>query len=170
MGRCMGPGTSPLAGRVAVVTGASSGIGAATARALAAAGVRVVLGARRADRLAAIQAEIERAGGTAAIVTTDLRDATQVARLVDTAVERFGQLDALVNNAAVGALGLVEHQTVPDWRLVLDTNVLAVIVASQAALRHMLPRGRGDILNVSSATVQAGWPYFAAYAASKAAV
>ena len=159
-----------LAGRVAVVTGASSGIGAATARALAAAGARVVLGARRGDRLAAIGDEIKRAGGVAVPVVTDVRDPAQVERLVSAASEHFGQLDVLVNNAAVGALGLVEQQSVSDWRLVLDTNVLAVIVASHAALGHMLPRGRGDILNVSSATVQSGWPYFAAYAASKAAV
>jgi NADP-dependent 3-hydroxy acid dehydrogenase YdfG len=162
--------TRPLEGRVAVVTGASAGIGAATAKALAAAGARVVMGARRTERLAALEGEITAAGGTAASVPTDLRDPAQVARLVDAAAERFGQLDVLINNGAVGALGLVEDQTTDDWRTVLDTNVLAVIVASQAALRHMLPRGRGDILNVSSATVQSGWPYFAAYAASKAAV
>ncbi len=160
----------PLDGRVAVVTGASAGIGAATAKALAAAGACVVVGARRAERLASVQEEIGRNGGTAVSVPTDLRDPPQVVRLVDTAIERFGQLDVLVNNGAVGALGLVEDQTADEWRMVLDTNVLAVIVASQAALRHMLPRGCGDILNVSSATVQSGWPYFAAYAASKAAV
>jgi len=160
----------PLDGRVVVVTGASAGIGAATAKALAAAGARVVMGARRAERLAAVEAEIAKAGGSAVSVPTDLREPAQVTRLIDTAAERFGCLDALVNNGAVGALGLVEDQTTDDWRTVLDTNVLAVIVASQAALRHMLPQGRGDILNVSSATVQSGWPYFAAYAASKAAV
>lgn len=159
-----------LENRVAVVTGASSGIGAATARALAAAGARVVLGARRADRLQGVARAIAAAGGLAEVVVTDLREPAQVERLVDTAVERFGQLDVLVNNAAVGALGLVEHQTVADWRMILDTNVLAVMVASQAAIRHMLPRGSGDILTVSSATVDSGWPYFAAYAASKAAV
>jgi NADP-dependent 3-hydroxy acid dehydrogenase YdfG len=169
MGRAMGT-EGRLAGRVAVVTGASSGIGAATAKALAAAGARVVVGARRAERLASVVREIEAAGGAALAVVTDLRDPAQVTRLVDSAVERFGQLDILVNNAAVGVLGLVENQTVQDWRAILDTNVLAVIVASQAALRHMLPRGSGDILTVSSATTNSGWPYFAAYAASKAAV
>jgi len=162
--------TRPLDGRVGVVTGASAGIGAATARALAAAGARVVIGARRAERLATVEREIRAGGGTVVSVPTDLRVPAQVARLVDTAARRFGQLDVLVNNAAIGALGLVEDQTAEEWRQVLDTNVLAVIVGSQAALRHMLPRGRGDILNVSSATVQSGWPYFAAYAASKAAV
>lgn len=159
-----------LAGRVAVVTGASSGIGAAVARELASAGVRVILGARRADRLAGVVGEIRGAGGTADAVPTDVRDEAQVERLVAAAVERHGQLDVLVNNAAVGTLATVAEGRTEEWRATLDTNVIGPLVACRAALRHMLPRGRGDIVNMSSATAFEGWPYFAAYSASKAAI
>ena len=93
-----------LNGRVGVITGASTGIGAAVARALAAAGMRVVLGARRRERLAAVCDDIRAAGGTAEILVTDMRDEAQVEALISGAVERFGQIDALVNNAAVGTL------------------------------------------------------------------
>jgi len=160
----------PLAGRVGVVTGASSGIGAATARALAAAGMAVVLGARRADRLAAVCTEIRDAGGIADACPTDLRDETQVTALIDTAVARHGRLDALVNNAGTGVVRLVEDGRVDEWRTILETNVLGTLVACRAALRHMLPRGAGDILNLTSVSASEAWPYMAAYAGSKAAV
>jgi NADP-dependent 3-hydroxy acid dehydrogenase YdfG len=159
-----------LAGRVAVVTGASSGIGAAVARELAAAGATVVLGARRADRLAAVASAIRDAGGAADAVPTDLRDEAQVDRLVDGAADRHGRLDALVNNAAIGQVRTVADGRTDEWRAVLETNVLGPLVACRAALRHMLPRGAGDIVNMTSASAHEAWPYLAAYAASKAAV
>jgi NADP-dependent 3-hydroxy acid dehydrogenase YdfG len=159
-----------LADRVAIVTGASSGIGAATARALAAEGAAVVLGARRADRLAEVVDAIRAAGGRAEAVPTDMRDEAQVEALVAAAVERFGRLDALVNNAAMGTVREVAEGRTEEWRAILETNVLGVLIACRAALRHMLPQGRGDILNVSSASAHEAWPYFAPYAASKAAV
>jgi len=160
----------PLTGRVGVVTGASAGIGAATARALASAGMAVVLGARRAERLAAVCAEIEAAGGRALAMPTDVRDEAQVDALVDAAAARFGRLDALVNNAAVGVLGTVAEADTAQWRATLDTNVLGVVFATRAALRHMLPRGAGDVVTMTSASMHGGWPYLGAYAASKAAV
>jgi len=159
-----------LAGRVALVTGASAGIGAATAQALAAAGMAVMLGARRAERLASVCDQIRAAGGEADWRTTDLRDPLEVDALVDAAARRWGRLDALVNNAAVGAVGPVAEGDLEDWRAILETNVLATMVACRAALRHMLPRGQGDILNVGSASAHEPWPHLAAYAASKAAV
>src|SRR2546425_569354 len=163
-------GTTTLAGRVAVVTGASSGIGRAVAEQLAAAGVRVVLAARRAERLAEAVAAIRAAGGEAEAAVTDLRDEAQVERLIDGAVARHGRLDALVNNAAVGHIRPVAEGRSAEWRAVLETNVLGTLVACRAALRHMLPRGAGDIVNMTSASAHEAWPYLAAYAASKAAV
>jgi|ERR1700687_5898201 len=160
----------PLAGRVGVITGASAGIGAATARALAAAGMRVILGARRAERLAAVCKSIREDGGTVDFVATDLRDEAQVETLITTAVDRYGQLDALVNNAAIGTVRTIAEGRTGEWRAILETNVLGTLVACRAALRYMLPRGRGDILNMTSAAAHEAWPYLAVYAASKAAV
>ena len=159
-----------LSGRVGLVTGASAGIGAAVARALAGEGMAVMLGARRSEPLADLCASIRANGGTADFVATDLRDETQVERLVAAAVDRFGQLDALVNNAAIGTVRLIEDGRTEEWRAIFDTNVLATLIACRAALRHMLPRGRGDILNMTSASAHEAWPYLSVYAASKAAV
>jgi len=164
----MGVGPA-LAGRVGVVTGASSGIGAAVARALAADGMAVVIGARRADRLAEVAASIREAGGVVEAVPTDMQDEAQVERLIDTAAAR-GRLDALVNNAAIGYVRTVADGRSEEWRAVFDTNVLGTFVACRAALRHMLARGAGDIVNMTSASAHEAWPYLAAYAASKAAV
>jgi NADP-dependent 3-hydroxy acid dehydrogenase YdfG len=159
-----------LGGRVGVVTGASSGIGAAVARELAAAGMRVVIAARRAERLAGVAAAIRAAGGEADAVPTDMRDEAQVERLVDGAARRHGRLDALVNNAAVGHIRTVAEGRTDEWRAELETNLLAVLVACRAGLRHMLPQHRGDIVNLTSASAHEAWPYLAAYSASKAAV
>jgi NADP-dependent 3-hydroxy acid dehydrogenase YdfG len=162
--------TGALAGRVVVVTGASSGIGAAMARALAAAGATVVLAARRGDRLRAVAAAIRAAGAAADPVPTDLREPAQIDQLLDATVARHGRLDALVNNAAVGYARTIADGRLEEWRATLETNLLATLVACRAALRHMLPQGRGDILNVTSASAYEAWPYLAAYAASKAGV
>jgi NADP-dependent 3-hydroxy acid dehydrogenase YdfG len=159
-----------LASRVAVVTGASAGIGAAVARALAADGARVVLAARRSDRLATVAGAIVAGGGTAEAVPTDLRDPGQVEALLDQTAARHGRVDALVNNAGVGHVRTVAEGRLEEWREVFDTNVLGTFVACRAALRHMLPAGRGDIVNVTSASAYGAWPYMAAYSASKAAV
>jgi hypothetical protein len=166
----MSPSDRPLADRVGVVTGASSGIGAATARALAAAGMTVVLGARRADRLGAVCDAIRAAGGVADACPTDLRDEAQVTALVDGAALRHGRLDVLVNNAGTGVVRLVEDGRVDEWRGILETNVIGTLVACRAALQHMLPRGAGDIVNLTSVSASEAWPYMAAYAGSKAAV
>jgi NADP-dependent 3-hydroxy acid dehydrogenase YdfG len=159
-----------LTGRVVVVTGASSGIGAAVARELAAAGARVVIGARRGDRLDAVATSIRDAGGAADAVVTDMRDEAQVERLVDGAAARHGRLDALVNNAAIGHVRTVADGRTDEWRAVFETNVLGPLVACRAALRHMLARGAGDIVNMTSASAHEAWPYLGAYSASKAAV
>ena len=159
-----------LAGRVAVVTGASSGIGAAVARELAAVGARVVLAARRADRLGAVAAAIRGAGGVAEAVVTDVREEAQVEQLIDGAATRHGRLDVLVNNAAIGHVRTVADGRTDEWRATFETNVIGPLLACRAALRHMLPRGAGDIVSMTSASAHEAWPYLAAYAGSKAAV
>src|SRR5206468_2420057 len=125
---------------------------------------------RRAARLAEAVAAIRAAGGEAEAAVTDLRDEAQVERLIDGAVARHGRLDALVNDAAVGHIRPVAEGRSAEWRAVLETNVLGTLVACRAALRHMLPRGAGDIVNLTSASAHEAWPYLAAYSASKAAV
>jgi NADP-dependent 3-hydroxy acid dehydrogenase YdfG len=160
----------PLAGRVGVVTGASSGIGAAIAQVLGAAGMRLALGARRPERLSAVAAAIRAAGGEAEAIPTDMRDEEQVKALIDAAVARYGALDTLVNNAATGSLRTIAEAESEEWRETFATNVIGTLIACRAALRHMLPCGRGDILNVVSVSADGGWPYLGAYAASKAAV
>lgn len=159
-----------LAGKVGVVTGASAGIGAATARALAAEGMAVMLGARREERLAAVCEEIAAAGGRADFRVTDMRDPAQVTALVDAAASRFGRLDALVNNAAIGIVRTVAEGRDEEWRAVLDTNILGTLAACRAALAHMLPQGHGDIVTMTSASAHEAWPYLSVYAASKAAL
>jgi len=160
----------PLAGRVGVVTGASSGIGAALARELATAGMTVVIGARRPERLAEVAAAVRAVGGEVLAVPTDVRDEAAVDRLIDAAAGLRGRLDALVNNAAVGHVRTVAEGRSEEWRAVLETNVLGTLAACRAALRHMLPRGAGDIVNVTSASAHEAWPYLGAYSGSKAAV
>lgn len=159
-----------LQDRVVVVTGASSGIGAATARALAAAGATVILGARRGPPLLSLCAEIRAADGEAHPVLVDLRNEDSVEQLIDVTVQRYGRIDALVNNAAVGYVRTVAEGRTEEWRAMVETNVLGVLFACRAALRHMLARQRGDILNVTSAAAYEAWPYLSVYAATKAAV
>ncbi len=156
--------------QVVVITGASSGIGAATARLLASQGARVVLGARRRNKLQELRDAICTAGGAAEAIVTDMREPQHVDRLVETALQRFGQLDALVNNAAMGTVRTIAEGRIEEWRATFDTNVIGTLAACRAALRHMLPRGSGTILNVTSASAHEAWPYLAVYAASKAAV
>src|SRR5262245_52085289 len=102
--------------------------------------MRLVLGARRHERLVALCDDIRAAGGTAEAVATDMRDEAQVERLVGTAVDRHGRLDALVNNAAIGTVRTIADGRADEWRAILETNVLGPLLACRAALRHMLPR------------------------------
>lgn len=99
-----------------------------------------------------------------------MRDETAVERLVEAAVDRFSSLHILVNNAAVGTVRTIAEGRTEEWRMMLETNVLGTLLACRAALRHMLPRGAGDIVNVTSAAAYEAWPYLSVYAATKAAV
>ena len=151
---------------VVLVTGASSGIGAATARAAAAAGARVVLAARRADRLRALAEQLP----DARAVACDVTDAGDLAEAVRTAVEAYGRLDVLVNNAGQGLHVPLEDVDPEDFRAVLDLNVVAPLVAMQAVVPVMRSQGAGSIVNVSSGTTLVVRPGAGAYAASKAAL
>lgn len=136
-----------LTGKTAVVTGASSGIGEATARLLAQNGCNVALAARREDRLDRIVGEI---GEKALAVQTDVTDPTACAALVARTVERFGSLDIVVNNAGLGLNGSVVEGTPEDWKRMFEVNVLGVLYTTRAAVRHMLERGSGDVVFISS--------------------
>jgi NADP-dependent 3-hydroxy acid dehydrogenase YdfG len=136
-----------LAGRVAVVTGASSGIGEATARLLAKEGCNVVLAARREDRLIALAAEL---GEGTLVAPTDVSDPAACAALVARTLERFGSLDILINNAGLGLYGSIAEGDPEDWRKMFDVNVLGVLYTTRAAVRQMLRQGAGDVLFVSS--------------------
>ena len=134
-----------LAGKTVIVTGASSGIGEATARLLAKKGCNVVLAARREDRLNALAVELG-----ALAVPTDVTEPAACAALVARAAERFGSLDVLVNNAGLGLYGSIAEGDPEDWRKMFDVNVLGVLYVTRAAVRQMLRQGAGDVVFVSS--------------------
>jgi NADP-dependent 3-hydroxy acid dehydrogenase YdfG len=136
-----------LHGRVAVITGASSGIGSATARALVAAGARVVVGARRSDRLEALTAEL---GESARAVVSDVRNPDDMRRLADAAVESFGRLDILVANAGIGMYGGILDHTDAELAEMMDTNVAGTVWAVRAALPHLRASDAADIIIISS--------------------
>jgi short-subunit dehydrogenase len=140
----------PLHGRVIIVTGASSGIGAATARELARQGASVVLAARRQDELEEQVRAITGSGGQALAVPTDVTDEVQIARLVERTVEVFGCVDVLVNNAGIGSLGWYAKANTERIRQLVDVNLLAAMLLVRAVLPGMLERKRGVIIAVAS--------------------
>jgi short-subunit dehydrogenase len=156
-----------LKGRVAVVTGASSGIGRATAERLAADGVQVALGARRADRLAAVADGIRRLGGAAHAVPTDVTQPEQVDRLIAEALGAFGRVDILVNNAGVGYFGPVESTSIAEARRLFDVNVMGTFFGIRAAVPVMRQQGGGHIINVSSIVGKRATPGNGFYSATK---
>lgn len=160
-------GGTPLAGRAAVITGASSGIGRATALALAAAGARVGLAARRAERLEELREEIGEGGGEALALPTDVTDYGQAEAMVRRAEEAFGGVDVLVNVAGVMLPAPIATADPADWRRMVDVNLVGVLYATRAALPGMLERGNGHIVNVSSTSGRTHQPLFSVYAATK---
>ena len=158
---------SILEGRVAVVTGASSGIGEACAVAFAAKGAKVVLAARRAERLASLVDRIEGAGGEALAVATDVTDEAAVDDLFARAVERFGMVDVLVNNAGIADSTPVDEMALETWHKVIETNLTSAFLCSRAAFRAMKGKGRGRIINVGSISARVPRENSPAYAASK---
>jgi short-subunit dehydrogenase len=155
-----------LDGAVIIVTGASSGIGAATARMAAGRGAKVVLAARRADRIDALAAELP----DSLAVPTDLRDPAQIAQMVAATLDRFGRVDVLVNNAGQGLHVPVEQIRLDDLRAVTELNFYAPLLAMQAVIPAMRKQGGGAIVNVSSMTSRMVLPGVGGYSATKSAL
>jgi 3-oxoacyl-[acyl-carrier protein] reductase len=157
-----------LKDRVALVTGASQGIGRATSLALAAAGARVVVAARNAEKLAGVAAEIVAAGGESLAVPMDVADAAQIKAGFRQATERFGRLDILVNNAAITRDALAVRMKPDDWEVVLRTNLTGAHLCIQQALAVMLRQRYGRIVNITSVVAETGNAGQANYVAAKA--
>lgn len=165
-----------LSGTVALVTGASSGIGEATALALAGHGAAVALVARRKDRLDDLAARITGAGGRALVIEADITDQVQAESAVEQTVAGLGRLDTLINNAGVMLLGPMEQAPVEEWQRMVQINVLGLMYCTHAALPHLLsaaqdsPRRVADLVNISSVAGRIARPGSGAYNATKFAV
>ncbi len=165
--------TQRLNGTVALVTGASSGIGEATALALAAEGATVALAARRKDRLDELARRIEYAGGKAIAVEADVSDRQSATAAVETVTDTLGRLDTVVNNAGLMLIGPAAQADPSDWDTMLSVNVQGVLYVTRAALPHLIsaaadsPRGVADIVNISSTAGRVARPGTAVYALTK---
>ncbi len=157
-----------LKGRTAIVTGASSGMGASIARALAAEGMAVALAARRAERLDAIVAEISGAGADAFACVTDVTVEADVEALFKIAHERFGRLDLVVSCAGAPQATPIETMSLAEWRAVLDVNLTSAFLCGREALKIMKPQGRGRVISIGSVAARSPRPDAAAYVAAKA--
>ena len=159
-----------LDGQIALITGASKGLGWGIAKALANAGATVALTARTASALEQLAAEIRTEGGTALPLALDVTDIAQINAVVGEVVARFGRLDIMVNNAGLGAEHAALDVTEADWDALLDVNLKGLFFCCQAAARVMIPRGHGRIVNMSSQLGAVGLPGSAVYCASKGGV
>jgi len=162
--------SKPIAQKVVLITGASSGIGEAAARLLAGNGARVVLGARRADRLKQIAAEIRNQGGEAEFKALDVTRRADVLSFVRFAQEQFGRVDVMFNNAGVMPASLMSALKTDEWDRIVDINIKGVLNGIAAALPVMQAQGSGHIINTASTAAHAVGPKFAVYCASKYAV
>ena len=159
-----------IQGKVVVITGASSGLGEAAARLLSAQGAGVVMGARRVDRLQSLADELTRNGRKALAVTTDVTHRDQVKNLVDAAVQKFGRIDVMINNAGIMPRAPLERLTIDDWDRTVDVNIKGVLYGIAAALPQMKKQKSGHMIFVSSVAGHRVGPDFAVYAATKHAV
>jgi NADP-dependent 3-hydroxy acid dehydrogenase YdfG len=159
-----------IQGKVVVITGASSGLGEATARMLSAEGASVVLGARRLDRIQRLADALNAGGGKALARATDVTRAEQVQALVDAAVQAFGHVDVIINNAGLMPHSPLERRKIEDWNQTIDVNIKGVLYGIGAVLPHMISRRSGHIINVASVAAYKVRPGSAVYAATKAAV
>ena len=161
---------SGIEDKVVAITGASGGIGEATALLLAERGAKVVLGARRSDRLEALAARIADAGGQAACVQTDVTRRDDVAGLVQLATERHGRLDVFVNNAGIGPISLFDDLRVDDWEQMIDVNVKGALYGIAGALPFFRQQGSGQFINILSTAGLQVYPLMSVYAGTKNAV
>ena len=162
--------TAGIEGKVVAITGASSGIGAATAELLAGQGARIVLGARRLERLAAVAGRIADRGGQAAYQATDVRRRADVAGLAALAQERFGRLDVMVSNVGVGLVSPLDTLRVDDWDEMIDTNIKGVLYGIAAALPVFRRQQAGQFVHVASTAAYKTVPAQAVYSGTKVAV
>ena len=156
--------------KVVLVTGASSGIGEGIARTLAAAGARVLLGARRVDRLEALAAELSAAGGTVLAHSLDVTDRASVEAFADAARSAWGRVDVIVNNAGVMPLSPMASMKVDEWERMVDVNIKGVLYGIAAVLPEMTERGSGHVINIASVGALTVSPTAAVYCATKHAV
>ncbi|QDE91291.1 oxidoreductase [Myxococcus xanthus] len=161
---------SNIQGKVVVITGASSGLGEETARHLASRGAKVFLGARRTDRLAAVVADIERGGGQAGARAVDVTKRAEVTAFIQAAVDRFGRIDVLVNNAGLMSLAPVAKTLVDEWDRMVDTNIKGVLYGIAAALPVFQRQNSGHFINISSVAGHKVSMGAAVYAGTKFAV
>lgn len=159
-----------LQGKVAIITGASSGIGEATARALAAEGCRVVLAARRMKRLTALRESLEASGAQVLVIQTDVTSQGQWKCMVNHVIETWGQIDILVNNAGIMPLSFIKNLRVDEWEQMIDVNLKGVLYGVAAVLPHMRSRRSGHIVNISSTAGRWLFDGGAVYCATKFAV
>lgn len=160
-----------LSGTTVVITGATSGIGRETAREFAKAGAKVVIAGRRQERLQELVKEIESQGGQALAVPTDVADQAQVEKLMKEAIEQFGRVDVLVNNAGVAIASRFEEMPLEDFRRLMEVNFWGAVYACRTVVPQMRKQGGGGvILNVSSIFGKRGMPFETAYCASKFAL
>jgi NADP-dependent 3-hydroxy acid dehydrogenase YdfG len=164
------PSGNNIEGKVIVITGASSGLGEASARLLCAQGASVVLGARRVDRIESLANQLTTSGGKAIAVATDVTQHDQVKRLADAAVQRFGRIDVMLNNAGLMPQAPLERLKIGEWDRMIDVNIKGVLYGIAAALPYMKQQKAGHIVNVSSVAGHKVGPGFAVYAATKHAV
>lgn len=159
-----------LAGRTALVTGASRGLGKAIAIGLAAAGAKLILAARDREKLGAVAAEIAAAGGEASTCAFELGDTDAVERAAREMIDGGAEVDILVNNGAIGGWGDLPHSTLDQWRTMIDVNVTSMYLLCREFSKGMVARKRGRIINFASYVAQTGRPNLSAYTASKHAV
>lgn len=153
--------------KVAIVTGASQGIGRAIAKALSGRGVAVALAARNSVGLVSVDNEIRERGGRSFVIPTDVRDEGRVQEMAEETARRFGPVDLLVNNAGVVDRRAIVETELSDWDRVLDVNLKGTFLCTRAVLPEMIARRRGRIVNVSSISGRLGTPFLSAYCASK---